>query len=350
MSNKLLYITSNHVTLEYDDLLLFSELNFDWFSTGFYYNPLSPVPPILRDPISPTKSNLNWQQQFTAENGNMPDFINNFDIIFVSNNPGVILQHWNLIKNKCIILRTYDNHNASSESLLVRLASQGVHIVRMFDWENNIPFSFKSKYVIGNYVDENTYKDWVGSEKIVLTFQNDFNSRLNHKDMWGNRVYLNYELYRDISKYIPCKLYGISNNHVSWEKQKELYRKSRVYFSLGTKPSSFTYNLMEAMMTGCPTLNFGKQLGSYHIENFKDSYKLPELIENGKNGFCFDDKDLFIKTGLMLLENYDLAKEISFNTRQFALKHFSKNIQKQKWSNFFSDILGKNNRLKILTN
>lgn len=345
MSIKLLYLSSFHPTLEYDDLILFSELNLDWISNGLYKNPRIPESPCLRSSID-KDSNPEILKMLKVTGHLSKELIDHFDVIFISNHVSYLIRNWEVLKNKPVILRTYDAHSIPNEAILSKLVKEGLTLVRMYDWENNLPFSTKTPNVISHYADENVYYGWRGEDKVVLTFQHHFKTRANHYDEWGNHVYPNYLVYLEIAKHIPYKLHGLDNHiplssgPVDWNTQKELLKSSRAYFSLGTKPSPYTYNLMEAMMTGCPTINFGKKLGTYNIPMFKDTYTLPDMLTNGVDGFYSDDPQELINISNELIRNETLAKQISDNGRKLALKYFSKAAQAKKWKALFNSVVG----------
>lgn len=349
---KMLYISSLHSTLEYDDLILFSELGIDWFSIGIYLDPSNPVFLQLRPPID-KKVDRTLVDKFQALNLNTKinthtvvkldkDFLDNFDVIFISNNKKYLELYADRLSNKKIIYRSYDSPNAKFEDLLKKCMSAGnTSLVRMFDWENKLKFSNTSNYVISSYVDPDIYDNWNGQTQEILTFQNDYFTRLNHVDLAGIHVYPNYAQYLKILRDVPCRLHGVNNKieackgPVDWETQKRLYRDCRAYFSLGSKPSWYTYNLMEAMMTGMPVITFGKQMGTYQCEHFKETYILPDLINNGTDGYCLDDTKDLLNACKTVLKDFSTAQAISINSRKFALKYFSKSVQKEKWKEFF---------------
>jgi len=333
---KILYIGSGHPVLEFDDLTLFTELGYDWLSMSHYFNPQIPTS-TMRPPIDKIIEPSLYSEILRSDFDPLINTLNNFDIIFISNSPAYLEQFWPILKNKKVIYRSHDNPTHKTENLLRSCQLEGLILVRMFDWENNLSFSTKSDYVISHYVDKDTYKGWAGNELAVLTFQNDFRTRLSHVDEVGIRVYDNYEVYSSIIKDFPFKLVGYNNQvsysspPVDWTTQKEMYKSHRAYFSLGTKPSWYTYNLMEALMTGMPTINFGPNLGGSKHPHYGGTYTLPDVIENGINGFYSDNSGELVDIAKELVSNEKLAKSISVEARKLAIKLFSKEDKLQQW-------------------
>lgn len=355
---KVLYCSSWHPVLEWDDLVVLNELNIDWFSTGIYLDPSANHPLIMRgtfnrkvDPylaeqwynINPTTYGTRWGRfKITKE------FADNFDIIFINNFIYYLEDNWEAIKHKPVIYRTYDRHTPVDEAKLARFQKEGLKVVRLFDFETRIPFATKSDAVISNYVDSCVYKDWKGDDQSVLTFNNDFADRLNHPNPNGGLAFPGYHVYLKVKDDFPTKFYGGNNRkhtevsfslgEASWDKQKEEYRNCRVYFSLGSKPAPYTYSFIEAFMTGIPTINFGPKLGDYDHPDYRGSYIVPSIVENGVTGFCSDSEEEIRAYIQLLLDDHGLANEISINSRNKAKELFDKPKIVKLWGEFLKGL------------
>ncbi len=355
---KLLYISSFHPALEYDDLTIFSDLGIDWFSTGVYLNPQQPHKVNMRCPFNkePNIDLINEWQALNPQTWFIPrthnvnftkHFIDKFDVIFISNF-AFYLNHWDVFKHKPVIYRTYDGHDPTNEKNISLLKNEGLKIVRLFEFETRIPFITKEDAVIGNFVDSNIYKNWNGLEECVLSFNNDFASRVKILLSNNTLMFQGYPLYYEIQKQFKCKYYGFDHTPncstnfslggIEWEAQKNEYRNNRVYFSLGSKPGPYTYNFLEALMTGIPTISFGHKLGDYNHPWYMGSYEVPEIIENGVNGFYSDNIEELKEYIHILLENFEFAKIISENSRKLAIKKFDKPQIIEKWKNFLEKL------------
>lgn len=347
---KLLYISSDHNILEYDDLMLFTEMGIDWFSTGYLLNPKIPK----KNEEVTVRSPINYEQDpelinlFEKINPNKrlvgptivnKELVDKFDVVMVNHcSPwpfGAII-NWPSIKHKPVIWRTYCQQQSDVELRMQPFIKEGLKVVRVSGKEQNIKHALPLTRVIRAYVDANHYFGWRGDEKHVLSFNNFFARR---------EFISNTKEYLEVVKDIPHKLYGgHSDNHpkvlgfLSWEDQKEEYRKARVYFALGSKPAALTYNLVEAMLTGTPTVTWGAKLGNWWNSPWEGTYEASDLISNGINGFALDDLLELNATIKELMTNDSLAAKISQNGRETILKEFSKEKVKNDWTELFKTL------------
>lgn len=360
MSKKILYISSSHPVLEENDLSIFNDLNVEWFSTGIYLDPQKPDP-ICKRKILPNIVDLDLKQKFLAINQFRDcnkhlnptskifineDIASKFDLVIVNNFLYYLLDNWPVLKGKNVFFRTYYYSNPQQERILTQLQSEGLKIIRMFPQEQKIPGACTPNYIIPNHIDGEEFKGWVGDDPSVLTFQNDMATRMNHRDEYGNVVFNTYHVYYSIvqqtNHLINYKLHGYNNNIpfdkgvVSFEKQKELYKSCRAYFSLGSKPGPYTYTFLEAMSTGTPTINFGNALGDYSNHPwYSGSYNVHNIIENGVNGFISDNPQELYSYMKLLLSDLDLAKKISAKGRETILNLYGRDKALINWKDFF---------------
>jgi hypothetical protein len=351
---KLLYISSWHGTLEYDELTLFTELGIDWFSTGLYLDPQNPISVNMsREPIN-KPVNPELKDEFLRANPDhkiytipviTKEFAQKFDIVLVEHctPTGVapLLQNWEAIKDKPVVWRTYTQQSPQVELQTQPFRAQGLKLVRISPKERTIGAYAGDDAIIRTFVDDKEYNGWTGEDPVVLTFNNMFAKRALHS---------NTPIYMKIAqrmKPVKFELYGCDNQdapqalgELSWEQVKEKYRKARVYFALGSKPASLTYNLMEAMMTGCPIVTWGPNLGNMKIvPGWEKTYEACDVIKNGLNGFWSDSEfeiEAYIK---MLLKDDALAKRISANARKTAIQMFSKDKIRNDWKVFLNGLL-----------
>lgn len=351
---KVLYVSSWHPSLEKNDLDALSALGISWVSTGIYLNPETPHSTCMRGPIkcsADPKLIDRWISQ--NPNYNTPrspqrisrKFADNFDVIVINNFVGNLKENWENIKHKPVIFRTYDGHTPGSESYLKYLKNTStLKVVRLFEFETRIPYACPTDLVIPNYVEVEEYNPWAGDELKVLTFNNDFMPRLNALDRFGRFIYPGMRLYLDLIKRFDCVLYGMGNpadlsaGFCSYEMQKLQYQHNRVYFSIGSKPGPYTYSWLEAMAAGIPTVNFGMGLGDYDVPEYKYSYEVPSIIENGVTGYCSDNIEELCGYIEGLLSNKDLARSISKNSVELVKKKFSKELAVNKWAELFKSL------------
>jgi glycosyltransferase involved in cell wall biosynthesis len=69
-----------------------------------------------------------------------------------------------------------------------------------------------------------------------------------------------------------------------------------------------------------------------------DASMMPEIIENGVNGFITNDKDQLKKYLIELLNNNDLRETIGNNARKTILEKFSEQAFLNKWNSVFESI------------
>ena len=349
---KMLYISSDHSTLETEHLTLFNELDIDFFSTGAYKNPQNPnLEHAQRHPLN-LEPKLDLIKEFDKLNPNRKlhtrvnlskELVDNFDVVFVSHccpYPYFVKDNWDIIKHKPVSWLTYTQQNSQVELMTQKYRKQGLKIIRLSPKERTIPNYAGDDAIIRSYMEPDVYKDWNGKSGDVLTF-NNFTPLRYHVS--------NIPTYLSIKAKFPGKfhLYGSANEgckfaegYLTWEEQKQKYRDASIYFALGSKPASLTYNFMEALLTGTPVITWGRQLGNLTTSpDFKDTYEIPDLFENGVHCFYSDSEDELIEYVHLLLENRSVAETISANGRKKAIELWDKNTVKQQWIDFFNNFM-----------
>jgi hypothetical protein len=346
---KLLYISSYHATLDYDDLSLFTEMGIDWFSTGAYLDPKNPKftgswsrPAIQKDVDLKLLTDFLTLNPFHRQYSNIlltKQFVDNFDVIlcnFSFCNQTTLDDIWEACKHKTVIFRTYSQQFSDFEHKLSQYRSQGLKLVRGSRRESTIGNYAGEDAIIRCYVDESKYIGWIGTSPTVVTFSNDFSARLNH---------VNFECYRLYCKYIkpncPCHLFGRDTEvvggkgFISDEEQVKQYRENMVYFNIGSPPATVTYNFLEAWATGIPVVTFGSKLGNGVGFN---THEPPHLITKGKDGFFSDDINELVEFIHYLLNNKKEAEAIGAAGRLRCIKEFSKQSVKDEWQSFFTSL------------
>ena len=322
------------------ELELFHELGIEFISTGKFLDPKHPRMDSLAAPLDINVNGewfyrvnkLNPKQQIWKTPILTQDFVDKFDAVYVAHcgpNTRYLASVWEFIKKKPVIYRTYGLQSPDQELFCQKAKrdNKRFYLIRFSEKEKAIKNYAGIDAAIFPYVDENLYNNWNGSDKSVLTFQNWFTDRykMDHYDIYDS-VISNFKHYT----------HGIHapNGVVKPEKQKELYRNSRIYFSLGSRPSPITINVFEAMITGMPVITWGYKYGATPGLNM---YQIPEIIDNYDSGLCTDDPvemKYFINR---CLTDDNFAKKISCNARTKAINTFGKQVIKEKWFNFFKE-------------
>ena len=187
---------------------------------------------------------------------------------------------------------------------------------RIWGWEDG------SSAILHHGVDTNLFcppKEYK-RKNTVLSVVND----------WINRDWCcGYKLWENITGFPESDLNlrvigdtpGLSEPAPStWELIEE-YKRSRVFLNTSLI-SPVPTALLEAMSCGCAVVSTATCM-------------IPEIIENGKNGYISNDP-LELRGYIdMLSSEEDLAKEIGENARQTILEKFGIDSFLEKWNNIF---------------
>lgn len=335
---KVLYVSSFHPTLEYDELRILEELGLDWFSTGIYINPQKPIGCVDRRGPLPKEPNYDLINLFLKDNPQYhyqcsatlarpqvklsKDLVSQFDIILIVGYESNYTGNYSVLKDKQVFWREYDALPVSEANIHPFVLNNQVSIIRYMD--NCRGIKINGGYVIPPYVEKEVYDGWLGDTSFVLAFQSYTWERQQEP---ATQFFL-----QGIMKVAPCALYGdfaevrhpLCRGKVSFEQQKLLYKKCKAYFTIpnGTNVA-YMYSQIEAMMTGCPVLTVGKNLSS-------DIWKGEDLY-NGSNGLATSDIKEAVDWLQQIFSNRSFAEGVSQNSRTLALKHFSKEQALNRW-------------------
>ena len=340
---KILYL-SCHSVLEYDEILLLKRLGHYVFSPGDYVNEDNPGKAWLRPfPKKNVQENADLQSLYSYGKGGpknkyklQKELIKKFDIVIVMHDPKLIINNWHAIKHKSVVWRTIGQSSPEVEKLLKKYRHQGLKVVRYSPLEKNLHNFIGEDAIIRFYKNPNEFKGWKGERGEVLTIAQNMIDRSDA---------CHHDIYKKVIDGLPYQLYGSGNSSLgaldddslSYKDLKKALQDFRCYFYTGTFPASYTLSFIEAWMTGIPIICIGNKL--MH-DRFVDQnlYEVPSLIVNGVNGFYADDINSLREQIMLLLNNKKVAKKISMNGRNSAIKHFGiKNITKQ-WEIFIDSI------------
>jgi len=331
---KILYL-SCHSILEYDEVKLFTELGHDVFSHGSYANPAKPGDP--KRPAVKAKFNQKLYDISLAHSKDdlHKDMIKWADVIIVMHKADWILKNLDKFGKKPVIWRSIGQSTIDIEGILWPLRQKGLGIVRYSNREQTIPGYCGSDAVIPFYKDPEEFKNWTGYNMRILTIGQSMRQR---------REFCNWDLFEKVTDGLPRLLVGPGNDDVKTMDQrlvkyaelKKLLRASRVYFYTGTYPASYTLNFIEAMMTGIPIVAVGPKYGNSPFQQGQNTYEIPEIIENGVNGFCSDDPGMLRVTIKELLADKNMANSWSQAGRKTAIEWFGKKKIAKQWEEFFN--------------
>lgn len=168
--------------------------------------------------------------------------------------------------------------------------------------------------VIRYGLDTNTWSGWHGSNEYGLSIVNYFAQR---------DVFCGWTEWQEVAKSVPMKLIGenpgLSTSAPSTEALIDAIRSSKFYLNTA-KWSTLPMSMVEAMMIGCPVIT------TSYLEAGR-------IIKHGENGFIADSPKEMIKYAKILLNDYDVAKQIGENGRKSAMEIFKLDKFIEQWSN-----------------
>lgn len=340
---RILYL-SCHSILEFDEVSLLSELGHYVFSPGAYLDPkVSP------DGMRPALLDIEYDPDDVAafhalgkpgrDNKELltKEFVDRFDAVIVMHIPKWIALNWEAMKHKHVIWRTIGQSIAPQEKILSPFRDQGLKIVRYSPRESTIPGYIGEDAIIRFYKDLDDFGDWNGKDKRVITFA----QHMKQRDMNCNFTFFE-EVTRPFSRglYGPGneEVYGFGHGKQEFSELKRLMRDARVYFYTGTHPASYTLNFIEAWMTGIPIVAIGPKHGNANYFPDHNLYEIPDLIQDGVNGFISDDPRYLRDAIKLLLDRDSAAQSISERGRESAIKYFGKATVKDQWRNFLESL------------
>ena len=333
---KLLYL-SCHSIAEYDEVRLFKEMGIDVWSHGAYADPNNPGD--KKRPGIKGKCDEDWVKMCQQhDKDHLPrEMVAPFDVILSHWMPRWIMNNWETMKDKHVILRTNGQSSEDDERRLEPYRKDGLHIIRYSPQEKYVPHYVGHDAIIRFYKDPKIWKDWNGRKERVITVCQNMKRR---------KAFCNYDLFKAATLGFDRKLYGPDNEPsgklwgglLSYENLKRAYQDNRVYFYTGTKPACYTLNLMEAMMTGIPIVAIGGEHGNpeYLPEQF--TYEIPFMITDKVNGFVANDIGLLHQRVEELMFDRQLAKRIGSAGRQLAIDLWGKEKIKKQWEEYFNSI------------
>lgn len=323
----ILYL-SCHSILEHDELSLLEDLGLPYYSLGSYILPWQPA-----DPIRPA---LHYHPPQTMYDYPAPErnkltaaWVEPFDTIIVMHVPEWITENWHAIKHKKVIWRSIGQSSPAVEAKLAPYRAQGLQVVRYSPREINIPGNIGADHLIRFYKDEKEFNHWTGGGTEVVTFAQNMKHR---------GEYLNVTAWQQLVQGFNAHVYGPKNEqmgpynggYLTYDGMKQKLRECRVYAYAGTQPASYTLSFIEAMMTGCPIVALGSKYGN-SLNIAGDVYEIPDIIQNGYNGFVSDDIEYLRDRINLLVKDKRTARAISAAGRQTAIELFGKQFIKEQW-------------------
>lgn len=328
---KILYL-SCHSILEYDELRLFEELGYDYFSLGSYLDPRKPVD--LIRPALKYKVDLDLLSKAPDRNNIPHEFFAPFDVIIIMHVPEWIERNWHNMKHKRVIWRTIGQSTAALERRLQPYRNDGLEVVRYSPREQRIANNIGADALIRFYKDENEFGEYNGAQNNVITFSQNIKVRGEHCSF--DAVMQTLQGFGD-----KAKIYGRDNENLgklfggflTYDEMRQAYRDNRVYLYGHTQPASYTLNFMEAFMTGIPVVALGPRWAN-SLKIAGDTYEVPDFINNGVNGYCSDNINELRDAINHFMTDHEYAKKVGLQGRLTAINLFGKDKIKAQWKKY----------------
>jgi hypothetical protein len=333
----------SHSIEEFDQLRLLHSIGHEVASIGGYIDPVHPHDP-KRDPLPQvpmvpaikeavdslgTADNLGEAQQ------RLPDAVLEWaDTIIYHHYLERLYGQWERIKdwlegdsNRRVIWRTVGQSVDGNEFAAQPFRAQGMEIVRYSPKERNIPNYAGEDALIRFYKDPDEWCGWTGEEPVVI----NITQHLRQRD-----PYTNWGFWEQATQGLSRKALGPGSEAIGGpgeltfaEMQAQL-RSARCYLYTGTQPASYTLGLIEAMMTGIPTVSIGPEWMSVF------SYG-PNLFEGLDLAQYGSDDPARAKVLLEELLNWPQhALRLSLHQRKRAVELFGIDTIREQWREYLS--------------
>lgn len=150
-------------------------------------------------------------------------------------------------------------------------------------------------------------------------------------NQWIDRDYFcGYGIWTRISNGLPVKILGdtpgLSKPAKDTEELIRFYQSCSVFVNTAPR-SPIPTVLLEAMACGCAVVSL-------------DACAVPDVIENGVNGFLYKDEKKLHDTIELLIKEPNMAKEIGAAARETILKRFNLVDHIGDWNGLFNETIG----------
>ena len=350
---KVLYL-SCHAILEYDEFSLLREIGVDVFSVGAYLTPNTTNGKRLRPPINDATADADdlaaFRNLVRPGDDNRKcltrDFLNRFDAVIVMHKPDWVEACFQANSSTPIIWRTIGQSRPSTELRMSAFRQRGLKIIRYSPLEQRLQHYCGQDALIRFGKSLNHFEKWTGNTLRAVTFSNRMRGRSRH---------CSYATFRAIVDPFKCDLYGADNDDVSdigkgavpYAEQLQILSQYRVFVYTGTYPASYTLAFMEAWLSGIPIVAIGRKL--WEIGDGRGAlYEVPDLITHNVDGFVSDDISILQSAIRRLLENDNLARDISGKGRETAKRLFDAKPIGIQWRDFLNRVARRNSEIPTL--
>jgi len=263
----------SHSIESHDQLKLYTSLGYEAVDIGGYIDPQHPHDgkrgPIHGAPFVPElkaaidafgeADNLGAAQSYIPDA--FLDWLGDDGVLIYHHYLERLIGQWPRIRDwmngalgRRVIWRTVGQSVEGNERMMAPLRAEGLQIVRYSPKERNIPGYAGEDALIRFYKDPAEWHGWTGESPQVLNVTQHLRQREPYTN-WGYWEAATHGLAR-----VPAgpgsEAIG-GTGEVSLPIMQDLLRLMRCYLYTGTQPASYTLGLIEAMMTGIPTVSIG---------------------------------------------------------------------------------------------
>jgi len=337
-------LLTSHSIAEYDDLRMLHGLGYDTFSIGAYTDPASPTDdkrPALPDVpyYADLAERCDRQRAEYGEPGSAIDWAKaklHDDIIDWAD---VIIVHhfvdrwigaqWPRIRHKRVIWRTCGQSSLDLEAFMTAFVDDGLQVVRYSPAEERYfgelgAFAGQDALIrFGKYTDD--YGRWTGVDAVVGNVTQHMAQRGDATGHW---------FWNEATRGLPTEAAGPGSEslggigEIPYGRMLDYLRRCRAYLYTGTRPASYTLGLIEALLSGTPTVSIGPAAWG---EDWGGNalFEGHELARPG-----FDNPHRAHNTLVSLLTDMTLAEELSSSQREFAQATFGMDVIGPQWRAF----------------
>lgn len=344
---KVLY-TSCHESLEYDEILLLSQLpGVEVRSCGAYVDPTqgcSSRPPI--DMPKPPNEHIAASYRFNVEDHVLNDDLLDWcDCVVFMHMPEWIHKSLDVLDSHSGVPIVYRSIGQSSPSVETMLGNYKRHfgsrfrIVRYSPNEQFISGYAGSDGLIRFYKDSNEFCGWELPDK---TERNVVHALQAAKSR-GNFGHIEEAL--RVTEGLPRTLIGPHNEDLAdqlcvanppYEQYKYMWKSAGILFYTGMVPASYTLTFMEAAMTGVPIVSIGGEMwAKEHGWIDPQVLETPELVSSAFTVRSWEEAHDLIKE---MRDNDDLLRGASAFNRAMALEKFDKINAANAWLAFLNGL------------
>jgi hypothetical protein len=359
VSFRLLYVPSGHPLQEADDCLMWDRLGIQWLSTGYYSRSSKPGDlPELHAPLLPELGEQLERQYSDTFPSDHPDtfcgiknkawtgqvvrnmwifdeaFARKFDAVLFSHFPENARENVKTFRGRPVCLKTYGMHAGHQELEIKTARREGIKVIRNNPKEHMTygqTYAGHDAIIRGSVVrDEDELSGWTGEVLRACTFSSGFDYAMRERTV----------VYEAVKKFVryPCEIYGTMNDRyagkdvfLGHEQKLRVLRQYRVNLVVGTPMSTNTYSMVEAWVMGQPIVAFGPNLWQ------SPACEVPDLIENGVDGFYSDDLRQLGRYVVTLMRSPKVAQAVSEAARKKAVAIYGRAVLAEQWRAFFKN-------------